>query len=127
MTLRSRVGGVLLGASLVAGMGAWPSLAQDPSEDPAVPALKATTKAKAASKGYRRVPPNFGKVGLTGDQKEKIYEIRGRHQDEIEGLKAKIEEVEAREIAECEAVLLDSQRKVLADLRASGKTAKKSD
>ncbi|MDB5350791.1 MAG: hypothetical protein JWN86_2038 [Planctomycetota bacterium] len=123
MTLRSRIGGLLLGLSLVGAIGIFPSLAQDPAKDTGAPAKK--EKGSTGTKASRRVPANFSKVGLTDEQREKIYEIRAKHQDEISSLKAKIDDLQAKELAECESVLLDSQKKVLADLRATSKQSKK--
>jgi hypothetical protein len=116
MTLRSRIGGVLLGLSLVGVMGILPSLAQEPAkEDTAV-----------ASKAARRVPPYFAKVGATSEQKEKIYAIRAKHMVKIEALQKQIEEARAQELTECESVLLDSQKKLLEQFRAEAKSKAKS-
>lgn len=125
MALRSRIGGVLLGFSVVLVAGSLPSLAQDPVKEVATASPTKKSKVSTGPRTLRRVPPYFGKVGLTPDQKEKIYEIRGKHQAEIEALKAQIEEVGAKELIECEGVLLDSQKKVLSDLRATAKTSRK--
>ncbi len=124
MTLRSRVGGVLLGLSVVGAMGILPSLAQDPGQDKAAASSK-KEKSSPGGKSFRRVPANFAKVGLTDEQREKIYAIRGKHQEEITSLKAKIDTLQAQELTECESVLLESQKKVLADLRATSKQSKK--
>lgn len=111
MTLRSRIGGMVMGLSLVGALGILPSLAQEPKD-----------KADAsAAKSARRVPPYFSKVGLTPEQKEKVYTIRGKHQARIEELKRQIDEAQAKEMEECEAVLLDSQKKMLQQFRAEAK------
>ena len=115
MTLRSRVGGMVMGLSLVAALGGLPSLAQDPAKD-------APKTDPAASRNVRRVPPHFGQVGVTPEQKEQVYAIRAKHQVKIDDLKRRLKEEEANQLAECEAVLLDSQRKVLVQLRAEAKT-----
>ena len=116
MTLRSRVGGVLLGLAMVGAVGILPSIAQDPGQE------KATSK---KGQNSRRVPPYFSKVGLTSEQREKVYEIRGKYQEEISALKAKIDDLQAKELADCEGVLLDSQKKVLTDLRSTAKQSRK--
>ena len=121
MMLRSRVAGVAMGILLVAAMGLVPSLAQDPAAEKLVAKTAKTTVTKTS----RRVPPLFAKVGLTAEQKEKIYAIRGKHQAEIADLKAKIDEIEAKELIDCEDVLLESQKKVLNELRAAAKSTKK--
>ena len=117
MMLRSRLGGMVLGVALVGAMGLLPSLAQEPAKP---------SEAAAAAKPFRRVPPYFAKAGATPDQKAKIYAIRGRHQEKIAELRRQIVEAEAAELAECEAVLMDSQRKLLAQLRGEGQAKAKS-
>ena len=113
MTSRSRFYGLLLGLSLVAAAGLCPSAAQD--AEGAEPAV-----AKAA----RRVPTYFSKVGLTPEQREEIYAVRAKHAEKIEALQKQIDEMKAKEMAECEAVLVESQKKLLAEFRAAGKAAK---
>jgi hypothetical protein len=122
MTFRSRVGGVLLGVTMVALVGVVPSSAQDPEKDKASDGV---VKTVGAVKAYRRVPPYFAKVGLTPEQRERIYAVRGKHQQEIDALKARIDELEATELSECESILLEPQKKMLMDLRASAKPTRK--
>ncbi len=93
-----------------------PLSAQDP----------ATTKAdaKPARKPYdpaRRVPPYFGQVGLSSDQKESIYKVRARHLEKIDALQKQLDEAKAAMMADCEALLTDAQRKLLADRRADAR------
>lgn len=112
MLLRSRIGGVLMGLSLVGVLGALPSLAQD--------------QAKAsAPASYRRVPTYFSKVGLTPEQKEKIYAIRGKHQAQVDELKRQLEEVQAQEMVACESVLNEAQKKQLEQFRNAPKAKSK--
>ena len=66
---------------------------------------------------YRRVPDNFGKIGLSTQQREDIYAIRGQYRAELAELQQRIEELENNEMSECEAVLTDSQRTLLQQLR----------
>jgi hypothetical protein len=68
----------------------------------------------------RRVPNHFGQVGLTIEQRESIYKIRKAHAEKIEALRAEIAGVEAKAMAECEAVLTDTQKKLLENLRNAG-------
>ncbi|MEW4570943.1 hypothetical protein AB1L88_24000 [Tautonia sp. JC769] len=72
---------------------------------------------------YRRVPSNFGKVGLSNQQKQDIYIIRGRYQSEIAELKARIEELSRKEMDECVSVLTEAQRKLLDQIRAASRPA----
>jgi hypothetical protein len=112
MTLRSRVGGLVMGLALVGVMGFLPSLAQDPAK----------TDAESQT---RRVPAYFAKAGVSDEQREKIYAIRAKHQPKIAGLRKQLAEAEAAELSECETVLLDAQKKVLEQLRTEGKAKAK--
>ena len=46
----------------------------------------------------RRVPPYFGQIGLTPEQREAIYKVRKTHQDKIDVLKKQIADAEARSL-----------------------------
>ena len=113
MMLRSRIGGLLMGLSLVAALGIIPSLAQDPAKEKPT-ALKANTA--------RRVPRYFGQIGLSPDQKEKIYDIRSKHASKLDELKKRLSEEQLKELVDCETVLLDSQKKVLSQIRTEAQS-----
>lgn len=107
---------VLMSALAVAFIGGLPLVAQESAKD------KANAQAKPARKAYdptRRVPNHFGQLGLTSSQRETIYKIQAEHQPQIEALQKQIEQLRAKSLHECEAVLTDAQRKVLAERRAS--------
>lgn len=112
MMLRSRVAGMLIGLSAVALIGILPSFAQDPAKEKAAPTV---------AKNARRVPRYFGQVGLTDEQKEQIYDLRGKHLTKVDELKKQLADEQTKELAECEAILLESQKKVLVQLRVEGK------
>ncbi len=61
----------------------------------------------------RRVPTYFGQIGLTPEQKERIYTLLGKHQEQIEALETQIAEAKAQALRDCEAVLTDAQRELL--------------
>ena len=90
-----------------------PATDQGPSS--AVESAEATPTITAPP--YRRVPNNFGKIGLSTQQREDIYAIRGQYRAELDELQQRIEQLEDNEMAECEAVLTDSQRTLLQQLR----------
>jgi hypothetical protein len=82
------------------------------------------TSKRSANKGYdaaRRVPPYFGQVGLSVEQREAIYKIRAQHMERIEALQQQIEQEETQMMAESEAVLTDAQRRLLEDRRSTVK------
>ena len=80
---------------------------------------------KKAADPSRRVPPLFGQIGLTPEQKEEIYKIRAKHQAQIESLQKQIAQLQAEMLAECEAVLTDSQKQLLALRREAAARARK--
>ena len=87
------------------------------ADDAGKPTTATTAKPKADPS--RRVPNHFGQVGLTPEQRESIYKIRKAQHEKIEALRAQILEVESKGMGECEAVLTETQRKLLENLRAS--------
>jgi hypothetical protein len=95
------------------------------AQDPGGTGAAARTKvAKRATDPTRRVPYYFGQLGLSDEQRETIYEIQARHQPKIEALEKQIEETRAQSLKECEAVLSDAQRKMLAERRAAAAEAR---
>jgi hypothetical protein len=111
-TLRTRIGGVCLGLATVLVVGTLPLLSPDPAQG------------QAAAKGRnpaRRTPPYFSKVGLSTDQREKIYSIREKYVGKVTALKKQIEDLQTQELAECETVLTEGQRKILNEQRSTAK------
>lgn len=106
-----------IGLALLVAAGSFPLLAQDPAKD-APETHAASPAAKRAADPSRRVPNHFGQVGLTAEQRESIYKIRKAHQEKVDALRAQIADVEAKSMTECEAVLNETQRKLLENLRA---------
>jgi hypothetical protein len=122
----NRKWGVAIGGMLVmlAGLAVPPLPAQEPS----APKAEEATKPKAGTASVpmlRRVPPNFGQVGLSTEQREEIYRIRGRHQVIFAELRAQMDAAVAKEMAECEATLSESQLKLLEQRRAVSKAKSK--
>jgi Spy/CpxP family protein refolding chaperone len=110
MMIRKRTGAVALGLAAVLLMGQFPIAAQDP----------ATTKpatGPAQKKQIRRVPDYFGQIGLTPEQKTNIYAVLNKRMDKIEALEKQIAAERAEMLTECEAVLNETQKKLLDNLR----------
>jgi hypothetical protein len=72
---------------------------------------------KPVAKG--KLPVNWSKLGLSDDQKEKIYRVRGEYQSKIEELQLRIRQLQREERLELEKVLTDSQKKRLREILAS--------
>ena len=70
------------------------------------------------AKGHGQLPQNYGKLGLSDDQKTKIYSISTKYQKEIDDLKAKIDAAKEKERKEQEGVLTEAQKQKLRDIMA---------
>jgi Spy/CpxP family protein refolding chaperone len=81
---------------------------------------KTTKTNKRAFDPARRVPRYFGQLGLTGDQRESIYKLQGKHMPKIEALEKQIEEIRGEMMKECETVLTPAQRQMLDQHRTAG-------
>lgn len=77
------------------------------------------TAAKAEAKGTKkaasgdRLPANYGKLGVSEDQRKKLYEIQNKYDDQIAVLQKQIADLRAKEKSELEAVLTPEQKKSL--------------
>ncbi len=65
-------------------------------------------------KGF--LPMNWGKLGLSDDQKQSVYRIQGKYNEEIDKLEAKIKELKATRDKEMKTVLTAEQKKRLEDI-----------
>jgi hypothetical protein len=70
-----------------------------------------------ADKPRGRLPNLFGKLGVSADQREKIYAVQAEFDPQIDELLDRVEELRAQRNSEVEAVLTDAQREQLARLR----------
>jgi hypothetical protein len=87
------------------------------------------TRAGSAKRTFdptHRVPRYFGDIGLTTDQRAEIYKIQAKHMPKIQDLEKQIDELRAKMVAECETVLTDSQKQMLAARRKAASEARKS-
>jgi Spy/CpxP family protein refolding chaperone len=111
MTMRVRL--VAMGA-VMAALAGVPLAAQEPGAGK--PAEKAVRKGGDPA---RRVPPGYGQIGLTPEQREKIYGIRAKHMEKITALEKELDTLRKKMDDECETVLTDSQKKILTERRAA--------
>lgn len=77
---------------------------------------KAAKKDDAGAKVKGFLPQNWGKIGLSDDQKQEIYKIQAKHNAEIEKLEAQIREHKAARTKELNAVLSPDQKKRLEEV-----------
>jgi Spy/CpxP family protein refolding chaperone len=71
-------------------------------------------KDKEKSKG--QLPANWGKLGLTDEQKVNIYKVQGEYKDKIDKLREEVKKLQAEERKKMAAFLTDDQKKKLAEL-----------
>jgi uncharacterized coiled-coil protein SlyX len=118
LMIPARIRAIGLGLATVLTLAAVPSPAQEPAS------AKSST-VKRANDPSRRVPDFFGQIGLTPEQRETIYKIRGKHQTRIDELEKQIAELQSQMLGECEGVLTDTQKELLTQRRKAADTAKK--
>ena len=79
-------------------------------------------KTKAARKRPRgRLPMFYGQIGLSREQREKIYEIQAKYRSQIEELMKQLAALREKQKEEIEAVLTDEQKERLAKLQEEAK------
>jgi Spy/CpxP family protein refolding chaperone len=71
------------------------------------------------------LPQNFGKLGLSTEQKQKIYRLRAEYRGKIQELEQKIARLRAEQKEAEEAVLTPEQKKKLRELRTGEKAPSK--
>lgn len=62
------------------------------------------------------LPANWGKLGLSDEQKQKVYKVQGEYNDKIATLEKQVKELKATEKAEMEKVLTDAQKALLKEI-----------
>lgn len=82
---------------------------------------KAATKAEKSADAKNskkvssgdRLPANYAKIGLSEDQKKKIYDVQNKFEAQIDTLEKQIVDLKAKQKAEVESVLTPEQHKAL--------------
>ena len=80
---------------------------------------------KSDKKSANRLPVYFGKIGLTDEQREKIYAVQAKSSEQIDALKKQLQDLEQKRDDEIQAVLTAEQKTKLAELQSEAKQAKK--
>ncbi|MCS7167632.1 MAG: hypothetical protein RMI91_01245 [Gemmatales bacterium] len=71
----------------------------------------------AQEKPTGRLPPGFGKLGLSEEQKQKIYKIQAEYEAKIQALRAQIKKLEEEERVQIFSVLTPQQKELYLKLR----------
>ncbi len=83
---------------------------------------------KPTTKMRGQLPQNWGKLGLSDEQKQKVYHIRGEYQTKIDALRKQLDDLREKERKELETVLTEAQkerlREIVAGKAPGGKTTK---
>ncbi len=110
---------ILVGMLALAVFSGGLLLGDDPKKtaDPKDPPIKVN----------HQLPQNYGKLGLSDDQKKKIYSIQDDYGPRIAALKKQIEDLTKDEHTKVHDVLTEDQKKRLKEIRDSkdGTTEKK--
>lgn len=128
MSFRSRGRAAALAAGLVVAwaVAGGPTRAQDPKgEKPATPAPAQAPAAKKTYDPARRVPPYFGQIGLSQEQREEIYKLRGKYLTQIADLEKQLAATRASMLADCEKLLSDTQKQMLETRRKAAAEKRK--
>jgi len=67
-------------------------------------------KGDPAAKVKGQLPQGWGKIGLTDDQKQKIYATRATYKTKIDALKQQVTTLQSKEKAELEKILTEDQK-----------------
>jgi Spy/CpxP family protein refolding chaperone len=70
---------------------------------------------KETPKG-RALPTHWGKLGLTDEQKSKVYSITGEYKTQIDDLQKQINALKKKEREALDGVLTDAQKAVLKEM-----------
>ena len=93
----------------------------NPADSKAAGSETAAKKARKPQRG--RLPNNYGQIGLTPEQIEKIYAIQAGHRVQLQDLQKQLDELKAKQRDEIDAVLTADQRKQLAELTSKSKNS----
>lgn len=112
----------LLAAAVVASLFV-PALAQTgkPAAQDAEPAaekkefLLDVSEARAKT---GRVPNGYGQIGLTREQRERIYGIQAAYSERIKEIEAELEQLKAEQVVQIKNVLTDSQKSAIENYEA---------
>jgi hypothetical protein len=74
---------------------------------------------KTTGKAKGSLPANWGKLGLSDDQKKQVYSIEGEYRTKIEELQMKIDDLKKKQKAELTKVLTVAQKARLKEILAS--------
>jgi len=93
----------------------------DTPSQPKAEAKDSTDDSNAKTDAKGRLPRNYGKIGISSDQKTKIYQIEGGYAPRLKALRDQISALTAQEDKELRALLTADQLKKLDELNAESR------
>jgi hypothetical protein len=72
---------------------------------------------KPRAKG--QLPPNWSKLGLSDEQRQKVYSIQSEYRSKVDALEAQIKALRKQELSEVSKVLTSGQKTRLREILAS--------
>ena len=113
-------------ASMIVAAGVALALGSQISVQSMVGQEKAATKptpAKVAKKPAGRLPAQYGKLGLSDEQRKNVYAVQADYGKQIADLQKQIDSLTEKQNTEIEAVLTADQKKKLGELLDEAKKA----
>ncbi len=108
-----------IGITLLLSAFALPTLfsaeQKSDSEQPGAESQSSETKPRG------RLPNHFGKLGISEEQRTRIYSIQADYDERIDELLSQIEELVTTRDADIDAVLTEGQRARLRELRSEAR------
>lgn len=106
---------------------ALPSLISAQSKgEPESPSQQPGESETAETKPRGRLPNHFGKLGISEEQRTRIYSIQADYDERIDDLLSQIEELVANRDSDINAVLTEGQRARLRELREEARNRRSS-
>jgi Spy/CpxP family protein refolding chaperone len=106
-----RLSALLVGLFVLTG--GLPGQDKPTKDDP-----KETKKDEPTGKVKGQLPQGWGKLGLTDEQKQKVYKINAKYGEQIAKLEAQIRELKDKMAKERLEVLTPEQKKTLREMKS---------
>lgn len=118
--MSQRFASTVVAASLALALGTQLSVESTVGQEKAA---SKPTPAKVAKKPAGRLPSHYGKLGISSEQRAKIYGVQATYKKQIADLQKQIDALKAKQNTEVQAVLTADQKKKLDEILADAKKA----
>lgn len=118
--MSQRFASTVVAASLALALGTQLSVESTIGQEKAA---SKPTPTKVAKKPAGRLPAHYGKLGISSEQRSKIYGVQATYKKQIADLQKQIDGLKAKQDTEVQAVLTADQKKKLDEILAEAKKA----